>query len=104
MATLEEVSTSAREEDLDRRSFQIDNLQITKLDSGRLYATKENKKENDRSLWRELPPSWVSKDVECSLVMVQEIYQFPPSDNPSGYSFQIIKSQLRRVCLIPLSV
>ena len=45
MATLEEVSTSAREEDLDRRSFQIDNLQITKLDTGRLYATKENKKE-----------------------------------------------------------
>ena len=104
MATLEEVSTSAREEDLDRRSFQIDNLQITNLDSGRLYATKENKKENDRSLWRELPPSWVSKDVECSLVMVQEIFQFPPSDNPSGYSFQIIKSQLRRVCIIPLSV
>ena len=78
MATLEEVSTSAREEDLDRRSFQIDNLQITKLDTGRLYATKENKKENDRSLRRELPPSWVSKDVECSLVMVQEISQFPP--------------------------
>ena len=69
MATLEEVSTSAREEDLDRRSFQIDNLQITKLDSGRLYATRENKKENDRSLWRELLPSWVGRDVECSLVM-----------------------------------
>ena len=72
MATLEEVSTSAREEDLDRRSFQIDNLQITKLDSGRLYATKENKKENDRSLRRELPPSWVSKDIEWNLVTVQD--------------------------------
>ena len=99
MVTLTEISTSAIARVLERK-FLTDRefCKETKLDSGRLCATRENKRADDRSLFERFHPSWVGRDVRMvDWSCCQEIYRFPSSNNPSGYSFQNNKSQIRGV-------